>query len=81
MRDSERNLLLFRLESLLSWSEHLALDCCSDDEDDLHGASPKTPTTCRQVAPAHAEGRRPVRPDLPAADYDDLPPALLKPAW
>ena len=37
-RDSERNLLLFRLESLLSWSEHLALDRCSDDEDDPDGA-------------------------------------------
>ena len=52
-RDSERNLLLFRLESLLSWSEHLALDRCSDDEDDRTArASPKTSTTCRCRASA-----------------------------
>lgn len=65
-RDSERNLLLFRLESLLSWSEHLALDRCSDDEDDPDGARRRRPRLPVAVAPAHAEGRRPAPGSRPA---------------
>ncbi len=84
-RDSERNLLLFRLESLLSWSEHLALDRCSDDEATRTArASPKTSTTCRCRASTHAKGGGlRLDLDLPAADYDDLPlgPGLKLPEW
>ncbi|EMD0887675.1 nitric oxide reductase activation protein NorD [Pseudomonas aeruginosa] len=84
-RDSERNLLLFRLESLLSWSEHLALDRCSDDEDDPDGARVAEDLDYLSLSRQRTQkgGGLRLDLDLPAADYDDLPlgPGLKLPEW
>lgn len=84
-RNSERNLLLFRLESLLSWSEHLALDRCSDDEDDPDGARVAEDLDYLSLSRQRTQkgGGLRLDLDLPAADYDDLPlgPGLKLPEW
>ncbi len=70
---------------LLSWSEHLALDRCSDDEDDPDGARVAEDLDYLSLSRQRTQkgGGLRLDLDLPAADYDDLPlgPGLKLPEW
>ncbi|MDH0896523.1 MULTISPECIES: VWA domain-containing protein [unclassified Pseudomonas] len=78
-------LLLFRLENLFSWSEHVQLDRCNDDSEDLDAArvaEDLDELTLSRQRTRKGGGLR-LDLDLPGADQDDLPlgEGLRLPEW
>ena len=78
-------LLLFRLENLFSWSEHVDLDRCGDDSEDLDAA--RVAEDLDELALSRQRQRKggglKLDLDLPAADADDLPlgEGIRLPEW
>lgn len=78
-------LLLFRLENLFSWSEHVELDRCEDDSEDLDAS--RVAEDLDELALSRKRMRKggglKLDLDLPAADFDDLPlgPGIKLPEW
>lgn len=78
-------LLLFRLENLFSWSEHLDLDRTGDDSDDLDAA--RVAEDLDELALSRQRMRKAggirLDLDLPSAEADDLPLGAghLLPEW
>ncbi|TRO41576.1 VWA domain-containing protein [Pseudomonas sp. ALS1131] len=78
-------LLLFRLENLFSWSEHVQLDRCNDDSEDLDAARVAEDldelTLSRQRT--RKGGGLHLDLDLPSPEQDDLPlgAGLHLPEW
>ncbi|HBZ94833.1 MAG TPA: nitric oxide reductase activation protein NorD, partial [Pseudomonas sp.] len=78
-------LLLFRLENLFSWSEHVQLDRCNDDSEDLDAARVAEDldelTLSRQRT--RKGGGLHLDLDLPSPEQDDVPlgPGLHLPEW
>lgn len=72
---SKSGLLLFRLENLFSWSEHVELDRCGDDTEDLDAA--RVAEDLDELALSRQRMRQggglKLDLDLPAADFDDIP--------
>lgn len=72
---SKGGLLLFRLENLFSWSEHIELDRCGDDTEDLDAA--RVAEDLDELALSRQRMRQggglKLDLDLPAADFDDVP--------
>ena len=82
---SKGGLLLFRLENLFSWSEHVQLDRCNDDSEDLDAArvaEDLDELSLSQQRTRTGGGLR-LDLDLPSAEQDDLPlgPGLPLPEW
>ncbi|WP_313053935.1 nitric oxide reductase activation protein NorD [Pseudomonas lopnurensis] len=82
---SKGGLLLFRLESLFSWSEHIELDRCGDDTEDLDAA--RVAEDLDELALSRQRMRQggglKLDLDLPAADFDDMPlgDGIKLPEW
>ena len=82
---SKGGLLLFRLENLFSWSEHVDLDRCGDDSEDLDAA--RVAEDLDEMALSRQRLRKggglKLHLDLPPAEADDLPlgEGLLLPEW
>ncbi len=78
-------LLLFRLESLFSWSEHVQLDRCNDDSEDLDAAlvAEDLDELTLSLQRTRKGGGLRLDLDLPGADQDDLPlgEGLRLPEW
>ena len=78
-------LLLFRLENLFSWSEHIELDRCGDDTEDLDAA--RVAEDLDELALSRQRMRQggglKLDLDLPAADFDDVPlgEGIKLPEW
>src|SRR5690606_37377315 len=78
-------LLLFRLENLFSWSEHVELDRCGDDTEDLDAA--RVAEDLDELALSRQRMRQggglKLDLDLPAADFDDVPlgEGIKLPEW
>ncbi|QLF92647.1 VWA domain-containing protein [Pseudomonas sp. ABC1] len=78
-------LLLFRLENLFSWSEHVQLDRCNDDSEDLDAA--RVAEDLDELSLSRQRTRKGgglhLDLDLPAAEQDDLPlgEGLPLPEW
>ena len=78
-------LLLFRLENLFSWSEHVDLDRCGDDSEDLDAA--RVAEDLDEMALSRQRLRKggglKLHLDLPPADVDDLPlgEGIKLPEW
>lgn len=84
-QDGKNGLLLFRLESLFTWSEQMDLDRCGDDEDDQDAY--RTADDLEQLALSRQRSQKggglKLDLDLPAAALDDLPlgPGERLPEW
>ncbi|OMG69041.1 nitric oxide reductase activation protein NorD [Stutzerimonas balearica] len=82
---SKSGLLLFRLENLFSWSEHVELDRCGDDTEDLDAA--RVAEDLDELALSRQRMRQggglKLDLDLPAADFDDIPlgAGIKLPEW
>ncbi|MCQ4296802.1 VWA domain-containing protein [Pseudomonas stutzeri] len=82
---SKGGLLLFRLENLFSWSEHVELDRCDDDTEDLDAA--RVAEDLDELALSRQRMRQggglKLDLDLPAADFDDVPlgEGIKLPEW
>ena len=82
---SKGGLLIFRLENLFSWSEHVELDRCSDDSEDLDAA--RVAEDLDELALSKQRMRKggglKLHLDLPPADSDDLPlgEGIKLPEW
>jgi len=82
---SKGGLLLFRLENLFSWSEHIELDRCGDDTEDLDAA--RVAEDLDELALSRQRMRQggglKLDLDLPAADFDDMPlgEGIKLPEW
>lgn len=82
---SKDGLLLFRLENLFSWSEHVDLDRCGDDSEDLDAA--RVADDLDELALSnkrvHKGGGLKLHLDLPPADVDDEPlgAGIKLPEW
>ncbi len=82
---SKGGLLLFRLENLFSWSEHIELDRCGDDTEDLDAA--RVAEDLDELALSRQRMRQggglKLDLDLPAADFDDVPlgEGIKLPEW
>ncbi len=82
---SKGGLLLFRLENLFSWSEHIELDRCGDDTEDLDAA--RVAEDLDELALSRERMRQggglKLDLDLPAADFDDVPlgEGIKLPEW
>lgn len=78
-------LLLFRLENLFSWSEHVDLDRCGDDSEDLDAA--RVAEDLNELALSRQRLRKggglKLDLDLPPAEADDLPlgEGIRLPEW
>ncbi|WP_120994596.1 nitric oxide reductase activation protein NorD [Stutzerimonas urumqiensis] len=78
-------LLLFRLENLFSWSEHVELDRCGDDSEDLDAA--RVAEDLDEIALSRQRIRKggglKLDLDLPPPDADDLPlgEGIKLPEW
>lgn len=78
-------LLLFRLENLFSWAEHVDLDRCEDDSDDLDAS--RVAEDLDELALSRKRQRKggglKLDLDLPAEEFDDLPlgPGIKLPEW
>lgn len=78
-------LLLFRLENLFSWSEHVDLDRCGDDSEDLDAA--RVAEDLDELALSRQRLRKggglKLDLDLPPAEADDLPlgEGIRLPEW
>lgn len=84
-RTGKGGLLLFRLESLFSWSEHVDLDRCGDDADNPDAG--RVAQDLDELALSRQRMRRggglKLDLDLPPAESDDLPlgAAAALPEW
>jgi nitric oxide reductase NorD protein len=82
---SKGGLLIFRLENLFSWSEHVELDRCSDDSEDLDAA--RVAEDLDELALSKQRLRKggglKLDLDLPPADVDDIPlgEGIKLPEW
>lgn len=82
---SKGGLLIFRLENLFSWSEHVELDRCSDDSEDLDAA--RVAEDLDELALSKQRMRKggglKLHLDLPPADSDDVPlgAGIKLPEW
>src|SRR5690554_168157 len=78
-------LLLFRLENLFSWSEHVDLDRCGDDTEDLDAARVAEDLDHLSVSRKRSSkgGGLKLDLDLPAAENDDVPfgEGIRLPEW
>ncbi|MDF3931124.1 nitric oxide reductase activation protein NorD [Pseudomonas citronellolis] len=78
-------LLLFRLENLFSWSEHVELDRAGDDSEDLEAARVAEDLDHLSLSRQRRRkgGGLRLDLDLPAADVDDLPlgEGIRLPEW
>jgi nitric oxide reductase NorD protein len=78
-------LLLFRLENLFSWSEHVDLDRCGDDSEDMDAG--RVAEDLDELALSRQRMRKggglKLHLDLPPADVDDIPlgEGLKLPEW
>lgn len=75
MPDSKSGLMMFRLESLFSWTEYLPVDRTSDDEPDNDAARSADDMDVITVARDRKASSHKIKLDLdlPAAEYDDIP--------
>jgi nitric oxide reductase NorD protein len=84
-RDGKSGLLLFRLENLFSWSEHIDLDRCGDGSEDLDAA--RVAEDLDELALSRQRRRKggglKLHLDLPPADVDDVPlgEGITLPEW
>ena len=82
---SKGGLLIFRLENLFSWSEHIELDRCTDDSEDLDAA--RVAEDLDELALSKQRLRKggglKLDLDLPPADVDDIPlgEGIKLPEW
>ncbi len=82
---SKGGLLIFRLENLFSWSEHVELDRCTDDSEDLDAA--RVAEDLDELALSKQRLRKggglKLHLDLPPADVDDIPlgEGIKLPEW
>lgn len=78
-------LLLFRLENLFSWSEHVELDRAGDDSEDLDAARVADDLDHLSLSRQRQKkgGGLKLDLDLPAAEYDDVPlgEGIRLPEW
>lgn len=78
-------LLLFRLENLFSWSEHVELDRAGDDSEDLDAARVADDLEHLSLSRQRQKkgGELKLDLDLPAAEYDDVPlgEGIRLPEW
>ena len=75
MPDGKSGLMMFRLESLFSWTEYLPVDRTSDDEPDKDAARSADDMDVITVARDRRASSHKIKLDfdLPAAEYDDIP--------
>ncbi len=75
MPDGKSGLMMFRLESLFSWTEYLPVDRTSDDEPDKDATRSADDMDVITVARDRKASSHKIRLDLdlPAAEYDDIP--------
>ncbi|MEX6503675.1 nitric oxide reductase activation protein NorD [Pseudomonas zhanjiangensis] len=82
---SKGGLLLFRLENLFSWAEHVDLDRCGDDSEDIDAA--RVAEDLDELALSRQRQRKggglKLHLDLPPADSDDVPlgAGIKLPEW
>ncbi len=71
----KQGLLVFRLENLFTWTEHIDLDRCGDDDEDLDAA--RAADDLDELALSKKRKRKggglKLHLDLPPADMDDIP--------
>lgn len=81
----KEGLLLFRLENLFSWSEHIDVDRCGDDSEDLDAA--RVADDLDEISLSRKRKRKggglKLHLDLPPADVDDIPlgEGIKLPEW
>ncbi len=81
----KEGLLLFRLENLFSWSEHIDVDRCGDDNEDLDAA--RVADDLDEIALSRKRKRKggglKLHLDLPPSDIDDIPlgEGIKLPEW
>ncbi|MBU0654975.1 MAG: VWA domain-containing protein [Gammaproteobacteria bacterium] len=75
MPDGKSGLMMFRLESLFSWTEYIPVDRTSDDEPDNDAARSADDMDVITVARDRKASSHKIKLDLdlPAAEYDDIP--------
>lgn len=75
MPDGKSGLMMFRLESLFSWTEYLPVDRTSDDKPDNDAARSADDMDVITVARDRKASSHKIKLDfdLPAAEYDDIP--------
>ncbi|SHF72471.1 nitric oxide reductase NorD protein [Microbulbifer donghaiensis] len=84
-RERRDGLMLFRLESLFSWSEYVNLERSEDDTEDEDAAA--AAEDMEKIVLSRQRNRRSssirLSLDLPSADYDDLPlgEGIRLPEW
>lgn len=82
---SKGGLMVFRLENLFSWSEHVELDRAGDDSEDLDAA--RVAEDLDELALSRQRSRKggglKLHLDLPPADADDIPlgEGIKLPEW
>ncbi len=85
MPDGKSGLMMFRLESLFSWTEFLPVDRTADDEPDDDGARTAEDMDMITVARDRKASAHKIKLDLdlPAAAYDDIPlgEGISLPEW
>lgn len=71
----ENGLMIFRLESLFSWSEFVPVDRCQDDREDLDAESTAADLDFLSLARSRSTSASRIKLDLdlPSAAEDDLP--------
>lgn len=78
-------LLVFRLENLFSWTEHIDVDRCGDDNDDVEAA--RAADDLDEIALSKKRKRKggglKLHLDLPPTDIDDIPlgEGIKMPEW
>ncbi|MFB1011650.1 MAG: nitric oxide reductase activation protein NorD, partial [Thiopseudomonas sp.] len=81
----KQGLLVFRLENLFTWTEHVDLDRCGDDDDDLDAA--RAAEDLDEITVSKKRKRKggglKLHLDLPPADIDDIPlgQGIKLPEW
>lgn len=81
----KQGLLVFRLENLFSWTEHIDLDRCGDDDEDLDAA--RAAEDLDEITVSKQRKRKggglKLHLDLPPADIDDIPlgEGIKMPEW
>lgn len=81
----KQGLLLFRLENLFTWTEHIDVDRCGDDNDDIDAA--RVADDLDEISLSKQRKRKggglKLHLDLPPADMDDIPlgEGIKLPEW
>ena len=81
----KQGLLIFRLENLFTWTEHIDVDRCGDDNDDIDAA--RAADDLDELAMSKKRKRKggglKLHLDLPPADVDDIPlgEGIKLPEW